>query len=116
MSGGQELEKKAVSVMISFYCRKNHHTKSLCEECSKLLDYSYARIEHCIFKDDKPNCSKCTVHCYKKDMREQIKEVMRYSGPRRLWYNPLFALGHFLRNLSKPKDKSFYLKNSQNNK
>jgi len=97
----QNTEKKAVKAMIALYCRKNHHSKSLCEECSSLLNYCYARIEHCKFKEDKPNCDKCPVHCYNKTMREQIRIVMRYSGPRILFHNPLLAIGHLLRNLKK---------------
>ncbi len=26
-------------------------------------------------------CSNCRVHCYSPDMRQQIKKVMRFSGP-----------------------------------
>ena len=29
-------------------------------------------------------------------MRERMRRVMRYAGPRLLWYRPLDALGHLL--------------------
>jgi hypothetical protein len=27
-------------------------------------------------------------------MREKVKQVMRYAGPRMLWRHPLLTLGH----------------------
>lgn len=33
-------------------------------------------------------------------MREKMRKVMRYSGPRMLLYSPLDALFHLLRELS----------------
>ena len=39
-------------------------------------------------------CSVCPVHCYSKDMRAQVREVMRYSGPRMLLHYPLTTLRH----------------------
>lgn len=41
-------------------------------------------------------CSNCRVHCYKPEMREKIREVMRFSGPRMIWYHPMAAISHVL--------------------
>ncbi len=41
-------------------------------------------------------CSKCPIHCYKPKMREHIREVMRYSGPRMIFYHPIIAIKHML--------------------
>ena len=92
-----EGEKRIVEAMIRIYCRGRGHGEALCEECSDLLDYSVARLDSCKFGEDKPFCSKCNVHCYRKDMRDRIRGVMRYSGPRMLLYDPLAAIRHFLR-------------------
>ena len=46
--------------------------------------------------ETKTFCSKCKVHCYKPDMQKKIKEVMRFSGPRMLFYHPVLALRHFI--------------------
>jgi len=35
-------------------------------------------------KDPKPFCSHCDTHCYAPEMRERMREVMRYAGPRSL--------------------------------
>ena len=88
-------EKKTVSKMLRLYCRFKHRQRnSLCEDCRKLEDYAHRRLEHCKFGEDKPACEKCTVHCYKPEYREKIREVMRFSGPRMLFYYPRDAVKH----------------------
>ena len=37
-----------------------------------------------------------SVHCYQPQMREQIRQVMRYSGPRMLLYHPVLAIWHLV--------------------
>ena len=88
-------EKRTVAYMIALYCRKKHgqHTE-LCPECQQLKEYAHLRLDKCQFGDNKPACKRCTVHCYKKDMRAQIRKVMRFSGPRMLIYYPLDFLKH----------------------
>ena len=69
-----------VTQMIQLYCRGNHHTGSLmCSECQKLAEYASMRSDKCPFMETKTFCSNCKVHCYKPDMRDKIKAVMRYS-------------------------------------
>ncbi|MBO5337084.1 MAG: nitrous oxide-stimulated promoter family protein [Lachnospiraceae bacterium] len=93
----REREKKIVSQMIQLYCRKKHNTKGeLCEECRSLTEYALLRSDKCPFMETKTFCSNCKVHCYKPDMREQIKEVMRFSGPRMMLYHPVAAIRHVI--------------------
>lgn len=92
-------EQLVVSEMIALYCRKKHGMASkgeLCPECKKLCEYAQARSEHCPFMEEKTFCANCRVHCYKPDMRERIREVMRFSGPRMIWYHPGMALWHLI--------------------
>ena len=35
-------------------------------------------------------------HCYKPEMRERIRQVMRYSGPRMITKHPVAAIRHLL--------------------
>ena len=91
-----ERELKTVELMIDLYCRDQHGSEdNLCNECRELLDYVKERLEKCPLKDNKPKCSKCTVHCYKPDMREKIKAVMRYAGPRMIYRHPILAGKHY---------------------
>lgn len=53
----------------------------LCDECAEFMRYAEARRALCP-KDPKPFCAACETHCYKPDMRERSRVIMRYSGPR----------------------------------
>lgn len=92
-------EKRIVEQMIRLYCRKLHGGNSLCENCSKLLAYASLRLNKCPHGDRKPTCKKCPIHCYRKAEQEQIRKIMRYSGPRMMLYHPIEALRHLLREL-----------------
>lgn len=94
--GRIEKEKRTIETMIKIYCKKKHKKGVLCDECNELLEYAHKRLNYCKFGEEKGTCEKCPIHCYKKDMRERIKEVMRFSGPRLLIYNPLELFKHML--------------------
>lgn len=87
-------EKKLIPVMIGKYCRGKHGSRELCEDCKKLTEYALFRLDKCPFKANKKFCSFCKIHCYQPDMREKIKAVMRYSGPRMLFSHPIFSISH----------------------
>jgi hypothetical protein len=92
----KNFEKKTVYMMIEIYCHKHHGTKKgLCEECQALYDYTVLKYDKCPFGAGKPVCSKCKVHCYKPQKREQIKEIMRYSGARMLFRHPIHTIVYF---------------------
>ena len=46
--------------------------------------------------DKKPFCSNCKIHCYKSEMRERIKNVMRFAGPRIVFRHPIIAVKHLI--------------------
>lgn len=94
----QEKEIKVVGLMIEKYCHGNHGTKKheICGECSQLFDYVKLRRSKCPHGDSKPFCSNCRIHCYKPDMREKIRAVMRYSGPRIVLNHPILATSHLI--------------------
>ena len=90
----RQREKETVAFMIELYCRKKHGSKSLYPKCKELKDYAFMRSDKCPFMETKTFCSNCKVHCYKKDMQDKIKEVMRFSGPRMIFYHPIQAISH----------------------
>lgn len=51
----------------------------ICGACAKLLAHAFVKRGHCPF-NPKPACKHCQSHCYQPGYREQIREVMRYSG------------------------------------
>ena len=100
----REREKKMVSQMIQLYCKKQHHSKDgLCPECVALDAYARMRSEKCPFMETKTFCSNCKVHCYKPEMREKIREVMRFSGPRMLFHHPIAAIRHVVESKKEKK-------------
>ena len=92
----REREKETVSLMIAIYCRSRHGCKTHCPSCAALDAYARQRSEKCPFMETKTFCSNCQVHCYKPDMREKIRAVMRFSGPRMILYHPIMAIRHVL--------------------
>lgn len=89
-------EKETVGSMIEIYCHGVHKTKhgTLCDACKKLRNYADLRTEKCPFMETKTFCSACKVHCYSKEMQNEIRQVMRYAGPRMLFVHPVLALEH----------------------
>ncbi|MDY0389431.1 MAG: nitrous oxide-stimulated promoter family protein [Desulfobulbus oligotrophicus] len=99
-------EATTVKAMLSLFCTAHHGGSSqLCPQCQALLNYAYRRLQHCPFQKCKPTCGKCRIHCYAPAQGRQIREVMRFSGPRMLLSHPLLALRHFLDGLYKPQSR-----------
>lgn len=122
----REREQEIVSQMIALYCKGNHSAHrsvslrerggemrqmregaalrergsgerwDLCPECAELEAYAHARSERCPFMEEKTFCSNCTVHCYRPEIRERIRTVMRYAGPRMLFHHPVMAIRHMI--------------------
>ena len=109
-----EKEKTMVADMIKIYCHGNHKTKKgeLCPSCAALQDYALERLSKCPHKDCKTFCSMCKTHCYKPTMREEIKKVMRYSGPRILPTHPIAGTSHFIDTVKGIREKKRAEKNS----
>ena len=89
-------EKRVVAEMIALYCRDHHKTAKPCADCAALIEYAHMRSDKCPFMENKTFCSNCKVHCYKPDMREKIRVVMRYSGPRMMKTHPILAIRHLI--------------------
>ncbi len=98
-------EQRTVRVMIEMYCRAHHRFDGgMCDECEELDRYAAGRIDRCPFQEAKPVCARCRVHCYRREQRERIREVMRFSGPRMLLHHPWLALLHGLAGLRRPAE------------
>ena len=97
------LNKKTLTVMVYIYCRAHHSEREkddslLCNECRQVLTYGLERLRKCPYGPEKPNCPKCPIHCYSKEMSGKMKVIMRYSGPRMALRHPVLALYHLLNN------------------
>ena len=88
-------ERKTVTSMLHIYCHAHHGSgRDLCAACAELHAYVMCRLDRCPFGAEKPTCAACPIHCYAADRRRQIRDVMRYAGPRMLWRHPLSAIRH----------------------
>ena len=92
----RKTEVKTIAAMVRMYCRHHHGAEPLCATCDELFAYARRRLERCVFGDAKPACAKCTVHCYNAAMREKVRVVMRWAGPRMLARHPVLAIRHLL--------------------
>lgn len=97
-----DAERRTFEIMVRLYCRHKEGNASLCDGCRALIDYAGGRLSRCPFGEDKPTCRLCKVHCYSKDMKRRVCEVMRYAGPRMVLYHPLLAIRHVLREMRRP--------------
>lgn len=106
-----EREKETVSLMIGIYCRKKHGGKTLCPDCAALDAYARERSDKCPFMEAKTFCTNCKVHCYSTEMREKIREVMRFSAPKMIYHHPIMAIRHVIE--SKKEKKQLEKANEQ---
>lgn len=102
----RDREEKTISQMVALYCAGNHEPASrtetavcgeaVCPECAQLDEYAALRTRRCRKMHEKTSCDACENHCYKPEMRERIRQVMRYSGPRMMTKHPIAAIRHLL--------------------
>ena len=102
-----EQEKLTVRRMVSIYCkahcRGERDASGLCADCRVLVSYAHARLDRCPYGERKSSCRLCPIHCYRPEMRERVRDVMRYAGPQMLRYYPIDALVHLWQEKIRPK-------------
>ncbi|MBI1921598.1 MAG: nitrous oxide-stimulated promoter family protein [Geobacter sp.] len=67
---------------------------SLCPNCAGMIAYALERRRKCPL-DPKPSCKHCRIHCYSKEYRAKIKEIMGFSGRRMIFRGRLDYLWHY---------------------
>ncbi len=92
--------------MVAIYCAGSHDAAArteraycgepVCSECKAVDDYAILRTDHCRQMHTKTSCEQCPYHCYRPQEREQIRQVMRYAGPRMMTKHPIAAIRHLL--------------------
>ena len=91
-----EREKQTVRKMIKLYCRHRLGLDKMPEEYQHLAEFACHRLDHCKYGENKTACKDCPTHCYAPKERELIREVMRWVGPRMIFYSPQEAIRHLL--------------------
>ena len=107
-------QKKDLKVLVAFtvtYCRSKHGERApfplpedlagefrrgvdLCSDCARFLAYALERRRRCPL-DPKPACKHCRVHCYSKEYRARVREIMAFSGRRMILRGRLDYLWHY---------------------
>ncbi len=96
-------EARTVQAMIRLYCREQHRPYGrICPECQDLERYALVRLRRCPYQEAKTTCARCSTHCYRPEMRERMRKVMRHSGPRMIYRHPVLAILHLLDGRRKP--------------
>jgi len=90
-------ESDIINWMINYYCLNHHEGNGLCADCNDLLMYAVKRNENCPHGAGKPVCSSCEIHCYKKEYRKKIREVMKFSGPEIFLKKPLYGIRYLFK-------------------
>ena len=103
LHGRLKSEHDTLVCMTRIYCGDHHaHAPDpLCPDCAALMQYAERRLAKCPYGEKKPTCANCPIHCYKPAQREQVREVMRYAGPRMTFRHPWRALVHIFDKLRK---------------
>lgn len=94
--GKIENEKKIIRKMIGLYCRHHLRVDTIPDKYKHLADYACRRLDNCRFGEKKKACKNCPIHCYAPKEREQIRTIMRWAGPRMIFYMPKAAILHLL--------------------
>lgn len=97
---------RTISQMVALYCARVHAGRErghealcgerLCEECAALEAYALERTRKCARMEEKTTCDRCELHCYEPERLEEIRAVMRFSGPRMLFAHPIAAFRHLI--------------------
>jgi len=108
-------QKKDLKVLLSFvhvFCSMRHENReetdlpadlahmfrkglTLCPDCRALIAYALDKRRKCPL-DPKPSCKHCRIHCYNKEYRARIREIMAFSGRKMIMRGRLDYLWHYL--------------------
>ncbi|WP_435930543.1 nitrous oxide-stimulated promoter family protein [Dryocola sp. BD613] len=91
-----EREKKTIQKMLNLYEQNGPAADNTPEHYQSLFSYASKRLDRCAFGKEKPACKHCPIHCYQPARREEMKQIMRWAGPRMLFHHPLLTILHLI--------------------
>ena len=94
----REREMKTIRAMIAIYCQDHHHVAAgscamRARRCSSMLRPDLANARGVTRNPCVPTARSIAI---KPAMRDQVRQVMRYAGPKMLLRHPLLAVSHLL--------------------
>lgn len=94
-----ERDQHTIRLMIDLYCRHRLGLAETPADYHALADYACRRLKGCPWGESKPACKDCPHHCYAPDKREMMRAIMRWTGPRMLFYSPRATFRHLWQDL-----------------
>lgn len=105
----QKKDIRLIAKFVEVYCRGRHGriersayhlpagegVRRLCPECAEFMGYAVTKRMKCPLEAEKPSCKHCRIHCYAREEREKIREIMSYSGRRLMMRGRLDYLWHY---------------------
>ena len=106
----QKKDIRLIGKFVEVYCAGRHGsqdrlpfalpadlgTRQLCPECARFMAYAVARRIKCPLEAEKPSCKHCRIHCYAREQRGKVREIMAYSGRKLIMRGRLDYLWHYL--------------------
>jgi len=89
-------EKQTIQKMLKLYERKHPLANASPGHYQQLFDYASKRLDRCAYGEQKPACKHCPIHCYQPAKREEMKQIMRWGGPRMLFHHPILTVLHLI--------------------
>ena len=105
----QKKDIRLIGKFVEVYCAGKHRDAerspialptglgecNLCPECASFLEYSVSKRLKCPLEAEKPSCKHCRIHCYGKDQREKMREIMAYAGRKLMMRGRLDYVWHY---------------------
>ncbi len=105
----QKKDIRLLATFVQVYCQGKHSgvatesrelpdalgESNLCQECRTFLDYAISRRLKCPLEAEKPTCKHCRIHCYAREQRIKVREIMGYAGRRLMMRGRFDYLWHY---------------------
>jgi len=105
----QKSDIRLIGKFVEVYCAGKHGTversafilpenlgeRMVCCECASFMGYAVSKRLKCPLEAEKPSCKHCRIHCYAREQREKVREIMAYSGRKLMLRGRLDYVWHY---------------------
>ncbi len=105
----QKKDIRLIGKFVEVYCNGKHGDISrspfllpedlgqrrVCSDCATFMKYAVSKRVKCPLEAEKPSCKHCRIHCYSKEQREKVREIMSYSGRKLMMCGRLDYVWHY---------------------
>jgi hypothetical protein len=105
----QKKDIRLIGKFVEVYCSGKHEKsvrksvvlpsglaeRIICPDCEAFFEYAVTKRMRCPLEAEKPTCKHCRIHCYDKQRREKVREIMSYAGRRLMMRGRLDYLWHY---------------------